>query len=314
MITFCRSIILIICAWILLFGKSASSRFELISETVELQKEYPFGLGIDQFKYASLPFQAKGNFKPDPSRTFENPHSQILNFAIEQGLILFVFVMSLISIFLWKVITKTSQFSSSDKVFLFLSLGLWGIEYLFQFPLDVPLPSFSIAISMGYFVYFISIRRAQFFVVKPFVVVLLICFTAIKLATWTYSRYQFVRSKPNINELKVLRLIDPDFLFWDLELISQQMQSNKSEGLQYSKGLLKKSPFNYNLLALLTIEYSKQKNPEACHLANIFNSTFQKEKHMHIRLKNLNYCMNQKLLSPMQTHRAYKDLKNQLKN
>ena len=131
-------------------AKSFSVRWVLYLDTLKMILKNPWGVGIGQFEFASLPYV--NNLFPGHNEQliFLSPHNEFLHFLAEDGLPLscavFVFIISLV-VTVW---VDIKRIFSAYPEFIFFSIMLF-VQSLFQFPLIDPFPYFLTALMIGYF-------------------------------------------------------------------------------------------------------------------------------------------------------------------
>jgi len=141
--------------------KSYSIRWLLYWNTLRMIFENPFGVGVGQFQFASIPY-LRSSPEFDEMTLYRNPHNEFLRFLAEDGVItsfLYLLLASSLIYYLWKDIQKIFY---SYPEFIFFSLILL-VQAVFQFPLMNPVPYFLTALMVGYF---FSLRKDEFFICK----------------------------------------------------------------------------------------------------------------------------------------------------
>ncbi len=110
---------------------SFSQRLHLYQSTLRLIKDYPIGVGVGQFITEIIPYLVDSEFRPMEYVFFDQPHSEILKWAVQFGWIgFFLPTIILVSLFIQALKVKNFFLTSSFLVLL-PQIG-------FQFPFENP--------------------------------------------------------------------------------------------------------------------------------------------------------------------------------
>ena len=178
---------------------STSARWAMITSSLELLKENPFGVGFTQFAFSLMPLATK-----TPGHEFtedwhhNSPHNSFLLWLVEDGVhVFFLFSLFLLS-FLFKYRSRFKLLLKGGLPSYFLSLAVFiFVSMLFQFPLLLPVNYVWVALLSGFFLYhftnkeFIQVKVSSGLRLFSFASCLVFFLTA---SSFIYSHYHSFRS------------------------------------------------------------------------------------------------------------------------
>jgi O-antigen ligase len=131
-----------------IFGEKASMvtyREDVWKQTVKMIQSRPLGVGVDRYAFRFVPFHKDGTTVSTDHMALA-PHNEILRYLAEDGIPLACFIFLTVFFFFRKWVKSTDE---SRKRFYPFFLFL-GIEGLFQFPWQNPLPTYFTAVVFGF--------------------------------------------------------------------------------------------------------------------------------------------------------------------
>jgi O-antigen ligase len=120
-------------------------RQDVWTQTLRMIADKPMGIGLDRFEFEFVPYHRFGTTLSYASLTL-SPHNEFLRYLAEEGVVLSVSYLLLLSYLLFAWFRKSSL--SSRRLFLPI-FCFYFFELLFQFPLQTGFPSFFAAILLG---------------------------------------------------------------------------------------------------------------------------------------------------------------------
>lgn len=129
-------------------GESFRQRLHLYQMTLKLIADNPFGVGVGQFFNEIMPYLVNSNFRPVEYVYFDQPHSEVLKWAVQFGWLGF---------FLPLIIFGYLAFYAFRQKFFFLTASLMVLapQIIFQFPFENPASltylAFLFALALGLF-------------------------------------------------------------------------------------------------------------------------------------------------------------------
>jgi len=127
-------------------------RLKMWDDAVDLVKEYPEGVGYDQYQFSILPFAAKNRyFDSHESQISRSPHNDFLSFTVAYGLPAAVLSFAILLILFGKLLTKETT-NRSDQRIKSLTIAVfifYSFEAIAQFPTDNAYSFLFIAVFIG---------------------------------------------------------------------------------------------------------------------------------------------------------------------
>jgi O-antigen ligase len=131
--------------------ESVRVRFAVWSDTWDLVRDRPLGVGAGNFEQAFIPYALGGRTRPDESLVFRSPHNEYLRFLAEEGLaasaLLAVLLIGL-GVALHRSPTVASWRSPPGRLLGSVSVFL-AVEAFFQFPFEMAFPALTAAVMLG---------------------------------------------------------------------------------------------------------------------------------------------------------------------
>ncbi|MBY0273372.1 MAG: O-antigen ligase family protein [Alphaproteobacteria bacterium] len=257
--------------------KDFSFRWALYINTLKMLVDIPFGVGIGQYEFASLPFL--GDLFPEfnERKIFHSPHNEFLRYLSEDGVILsllFFFLGSSLIYTFWKKIRKAFQ---EHTIFLYFSIVLF-VQSLFQFPLLEPYPYYLTSLLIGYF-FSVAKIDVKIYVLSGLSKTIFFTFNIIALTVIIfYFSFQYVSLHLSKDEMlnKFACHAGRNWLAC-LNVSSYSLhQSNLDQAERYTRKTLEWQPLNFQgMKSLGFIHLYQGERRKACKLFKEFNSFFQ---------------------------------------
>ncbi|MBY0502191.1 MAG: O-antigen ligase family protein [Alphaproteobacteria bacterium] len=264
--------------------KGSSFRWLLYTNTLVMIYNNPFGVGVGQFEFASLPYL--GSLFPTLNEwlLFSTPHNEYLHYLSEDGVALsflfFIFGLSFICLS-WRDIKQIFIFHS--EIFYFFIMLF--IQALFQFPLLEPLPYVMTALMIGYFFSILQRERVSYKVKGISRVFLIgINFIATLIVIVSFSAKYISFNFPYNEQLNKFACSYGN-RNWISCLNVSYSYLNKAEydkAALYASKTLEWQPLNYQGMKLLGLSYLYSgQRAKACKLFGEYDALFQNQSSLH---------------------------------
>jgi hypothetical protein len=112
-------------------GESFRQRLHLYQTTLKLIADNPFGVGVGQYFNEIVPYLVNSDFRPVEYVYFDQPHSEILKWAVQFGWVGFVLPPVIFGYLAYYAFRQ-------KNFFLTASLAVLGPQVAFQFPFENP--------------------------------------------------------------------------------------------------------------------------------------------------------------------------------
>jgi len=270
--------------------KSFLIRWLLYADTLKMIEENPFGVGVGQFEFASIPYVA--NLFPEFNERilFLSPHDEFLHFLAEDGIPLSLLFFSLALVLTLSFWEKTKKILSSHPEFSYFSIILL-IQSLFQFPLIDPLPYVMTALMLGYF---FSLKKEGIVIYElrfPLRLVLLGAnlLSFIAFTTYFSAKYVSLNFRTNQNLNKIACSFGNRNWMSCLNVGASYLNNHQYEKAGfYASRTLEWQPLNYHGMKLLgIIEFYQGNRKKACRLFEHYDSFFQNQSSLHKALNKV---------------------------
>ncbi|MBM3468200.1 MAG: O-antigen ligase family protein [Alphaproteobacteria bacterium] len=122
-------------AWVPDLQKSVSThtRYELVTATLQMILEHPWGVGAGEFEFAIMPYLHKMMPEFNENVIPHSPHNEYLRLIAEEGLPFTLLLLALVAVLLYerrnKIVFILHQYPIIAAFFTF-----WMIQSVFQFP------------------------------------------------------------------------------------------------------------------------------------------------------------------------------------
>ena len=265
--------------------KSMSVRWILYLDTLKMILENPWGVGVGQFEFASLPYVSNLFPEHNERSIFLSPHNEFLHFLAEDGLCLssatLVCIIGLV-VSLW---AEIKRIFSAHPEFTFFSIIL-GVQSLFQFPLIDPFPYFLTALMLGYF---FSLRTTapslSYPLTPPFRYGLLAITCGITAMFFvSFGTRYATRNFPNDERINKVACAYGN-RNWQACLNLSVFYGKKGEYAEaeiYARRILQWQPLNFQGIKALGFALLPQgKTREACTLLEQYDGFFQNQSSLH---------------------------------
>ncbi len=130
---------------------SALWRLAVWSDTLELVRDHPAGVGAGNFEHSFIPYALAGRSKPGEAIVFRSPHNECLRLAAEEGIAVALLLLALL-IALVRAARRSAAIARwrSEPGALLASGGVFFlVEAFFQFPFELAFPSLLAAVLLG---------------------------------------------------------------------------------------------------------------------------------------------------------------------
>jgi O-antigen ligase len=130
---------------------SAGLRLSVWSDTLDLVREHPLGVGAGNFEHAFIPYALAGRSRPRETLVFRSPHNEYLRVVAEEGLGGAILLLGLVALLVRGLHRSAvlSGWRSDPGVLLTGGAVFLGVEAFFQFPFEVAFPSLLAAALLG---------------------------------------------------------------------------------------------------------------------------------------------------------------------
>jgi hypothetical protein len=121
------------------------------SDTLELVRDQPAGVGSGNFEHAFIPYALAGRSKPGEAIVFRSPHNDYLRLAAEEGIAVALLLLGLL-IALGRAVRRSAaiaRWRSEPKTLLASGGVFFLVEASFQFPFELAFPSLLAAVLLG---------------------------------------------------------------------------------------------------------------------------------------------------------------------
>ncbi len=271
---------------------SFQERLYLWEAAVRLIAKEPFGVGIGQFIFSSIPEMAKIRKTQNELLLSKSPHNEYLRILAEDG-ILFFLVAGFLLFYLWRkfFFSQPLQSSSQDKNLVASWFSFLFIQMLFQFPLENAIPLLFFTLMMGFILAKISdslIVDSNFKIY--FLLVFTIMVTVQILLTYRVSYANFLMTfnptthrEPKQSDYAEACTLNP--ALWSACLMSgtAEYENHKMDSAQdiFSEELAKR-PLNFLALkGLIYTHIAKKEIDKACVYAGYFDRIFRNKSSLN---------------------------------
>jgi O-antigen ligase len=121
-------------------------REDVWRQTLEMIGRHPLGVGVDKFSFRFVPFHQRGT-TVSTDHIALSPHNEFLRYPAEDGIPLALFFLCTALLFLQRWYRATAK---PEREAFYPFLVFFFFEMVFQFPFQNPLPTFFLAIFVGY--------------------------------------------------------------------------------------------------------------------------------------------------------------------
>ncbi len=132
-------------------GVSARLRLAVWSDTIDLVRDRPLGIGAGNFEHAFIPYALAGRSRPGEQLVFRSPHNDYLRLLAEEGIPGGLLLLSLLVLLVRELHrSPTIRAWRSDSGALLASSGAFlAVEAFFQFPFEMAVPAMLAAVLLG---------------------------------------------------------------------------------------------------------------------------------------------------------------------
>jgi hypothetical protein len=130
---------------------SAGMRLAVWSDTLDLVRARPLGVGAGNFEHAFMPHALVGRSRPDETLVFRSPHNDYLRFLAEEGVLASALLL-LLGLLLSKELNRSPsirRWRSDTGALLAASSAFLAVEAFFQFPFEMAASALVAAILLG---------------------------------------------------------------------------------------------------------------------------------------------------------------------
>lgn len=124
-------------------------RADVWTQTLEMIKARPFGVGVDKFPFRFVPFHQRGT-TVSTDHIALSPHNEFLRYPAEDGIFLAMFFL-VVALYLFYRWVQSTPRELRQPFYPFLAFVFF--EAFFQFPFQNPLPAYFTAIFVGWMLY-----------------------------------------------------------------------------------------------------------------------------------------------------------------
>jgi O-antigen ligase len=133
-------------------SKVASARWRLAvwSDTLDLVRDRPLGVGAGNFEHAFIPYALAGRSRPGEHLVFRSPHNDYLRLLAEDGVPGAILLLALF-LLLVRELRRAPAFGWRSDVGALLAScgGFLAVEAIFQFPFEMAFPALLAAVLLG---------------------------------------------------------------------------------------------------------------------------------------------------------------------
>ena len=131
-----------------IFNRGSASRIEYWSDAIQGIMDYPFGLGIGNWKIFSI------HYASDYMRSYVVPyhaHNDLLQFFVESGVIAGLILVLTMVIVYWSVFKDSLKNKTKNEIstYILMFLSVYFIDSLLNFPISRPIQVFTFAIVLS---------------------------------------------------------------------------------------------------------------------------------------------------------------------
>jgi len=132
-------------------GTSARLRLAVWSDTLDLVRDHPLGVGAGNFERAFIPYALSGRSRPGEHLVFRSPHNDYLRLLAEEGIAGAIVLLALLLLLL-RDLHRSPTIGSwrSDAGAVLASCGAFlAVEAFLQFPFEMAFPGLLAAVLLG---------------------------------------------------------------------------------------------------------------------------------------------------------------------
>ncbi len=131
-----------------IFNRGSTSRIEYWSDAIQGIMDYPFGLGIGNWKIFSI------HYASDYMRSYVVPyhaHNDLLQFFVESGVIAGLILVITMVIVYWSVLKDSlkNKMNNDISIYILMFLSVYFIDSLLNFPISRPIQVFTFAVVLS---------------------------------------------------------------------------------------------------------------------------------------------------------------------
>ncbi|MGB0935354.1 MAG: O-antigen ligase family protein [Alphaproteobacteria bacterium] len=256
--------------------ESANHRIHIWSRTINMINDNPLGVGQGQFEFSFIPYK-KGDkdYPPNEQLLERTPHSEVLRYMVEDGLIVFILGFCFIALMVTQNQNSlVAYLLNKENAFIVMLLIMLGVQFLIQFPLFTPYTFFIIAILAGYLLSLVK----EDIIVKPhraFLAIGLCGYLAI-FSSLLYAEYVDANHPFDLSKTSLSCNISPGNWRVCFQKVAQELdEGNLEMALASTEKELKKNPDNF--LAKMYRGYAlmdMNRQVEACRVFREYNELF----------------------------------------
>lgn len=241
---------------------SAQYRLEVWKKTIEMAKDFPNGVGVNNFEFGFLPYKRESKIPNVTQEVDKSPHNEFMRVLAEEGWIVFFGLIVLVGASLLAALKQLRDY----QLKLFSRFILIGLpEFFFQFPTEMIFPVFLFCICCAVTLNSTSIKV----VFRPAYKAIVILFTGVVLTLFILRNSQTVSSRYSAEYCTLF----PDNWKMCGEYFKANFDAGRSAKASATiRPIIRRQPFNFialNFDYLLGDEVSN--NAIACNYFSLFN-------------------------------------------
>jgi len=267
---------------------STKARWTVMFYTLNMIKDFPLGIGLGRYEFFSIPYLTNLSIRLlNENMTFKSPHSEILRFLAEDGLLIILLMGACILSFFrdyWNKLLQT--FATHPEI---ATYGIFlGVQFGVQFPLDNPFPFFLTAVMVAYLLTQMQGVLLPITVpkIKPILLGLFAFLTLMTIAK-VFAGYIEQNYRNNLSYNRFACAVDPSSWSTCLNVVSLYLdQKNYQKAEEYAKQELSRRSYNFHAIRYLAFAYLDQGQAQkACPLFKQYDVLFKNQSSIHEIIK-----------------------------
>ncbi len=267
-------------------GLTSSFRVELWQATLAMIRDFPFGIGTDNFEFSILPYKLGRNLELNEGLAIETPHNDFLRVLAEQGVAYFLCLLATLILWLKQLRLRAEQPDGfRDYKLCFALLAYFSIESFFQFPFETPTTFFVMAIFIGWFLANIY-SNSQYFRfgwinrVTSLSLAALVAWLGMNYgySHWVMSRY----SLDGVRFKQACRIFPSHWRACIASADQEFMDGNLADAKRDLHAILRQHPNQYFAMRTLGQIYFNENNSKmGCQMFGAYDSLFSGQSSIH---------------------------------
>lgn len=118
---------------------SAQYRLEVWKKTIEMAKDFPSGVGVNNFEFGFLPYKRESKVPIVTHEVDKSPHNEFVRVLAEEGWVVLLALVTVVGVFL---VIAMRQLQRQELTLLSRFILIGVPEFFFQFPTELIFPVF----------------------------------------------------------------------------------------------------------------------------------------------------------------------------